>query len=145
MLLEIIGVGWLVFGLFFCAIGVLGVLRMPDIYTRLHASGKVATLGLFGLLMGAIFLMPATFLKVLALGLFILLTSPVATHAIAASEYRRKELVDEMAEMKHLDHKIESVEVSDFLYLSDINDIIEAQHRLKDGTKKEDDSSSRPL
>ena len=140
MLLEIIGIGWLVFGLFFCAIGVLGVLRMPDVYTRLHASGKVATLGLFGLLMGAVFLMPATFLKVLALGLFILVTSPVATHAIAASEYRRKELVDELVEMQHLDHEITSVDVSAFLYQSDIKDIIEAQQRTHSGEYKEDNS-----
>jgi len=140
MLLEILGIGWLTFGLFFCAIGVLGVLRMPDVYTRLHASGKVATLGLFGLLMGAVFLMPSIFLKVLALGLFILLTSPVATHAIAASEYRRKELVDEIAEMQHLDHEIKSVDVSAFLYSSNIKDIIEAQQRTHhNGENKKDD------
>ena len=95
MLQEIFGVGLLVFGSFFCAIGVVGVLRMPDVYTRLHASGKVATLGLFGLPTGAVFLMPSTFLKILALGLFILLTSPVATHAVAASEYRSIEKAEE--------------------------------------------------
>lgn len=131
MLLEIFGVGWLVFGLFFCAIGVLGVLRMPDIYTRLHASGKVATLGLFGLLMGAVFLMPATFLKILALGLFVLLTSPVATHVIAVSEYRRKELVEELVEMKSPEESINisDVDVTDYLSRSAVKDIIEAHQR----------------
>ena len=57
-MLEIAGVGALIFGLFFCAVGVVGVIRMPDNLTRLHASGKVATLGLFGLLAGAAILMP---------------------------------------------------------------------------------------
>ncbi len=143
MLLEMLGVGWLIFGLFFCAIGVIGVLRMPDVYTRLHASGKVATLGLFGLLVGAVFLMPTLFfLKILALGLFILVTSPVATHAIAASEYRRKEIVEELVDMKDAEEDIDlkSVDVSEFLYLSNINDIIEAQQRINDEEIKEDDS-----
>jgi len=143
MFLEILGVGWLIFGLSFCAIGVIGVLRMPDVYTRLHASGKVATLGIFGLLIGAIFLMPnLLFLKVLALGLFVLVTSPVATHAIAASEYRRKELVEELVDMNYAveDVDIKSVDVSEFLYLSNINDIIEAQNRIQEEEMKEDDS-----
>ena len=99
MLLEFLGVAALIFGLFFCAVGVLGVIRMPDSLTRLHASGKVATLGLFGLLLGAALLMPSAWLRLLALGLFVLLTSPVATHAIAASVYRRREIVEELAEM----------------------------------------------
>ena len=86
MLLELLGVAALGFGLFFCAVGVIGVIRLPDVLTRLHASGKVATLGVFGLLLGAALLMPSTALRLLALGLFVLLTSPVATHAIAASD-----------------------------------------------------------
>lgn len=143
MLWEMIGVGWLIFGLFFCAIGVLGVLRMPNVYTRLHASGKVATLGLFGLLIGAVFLMPTLFfLKILALGLFVLITGPVATHAIAASEYRRKEIVEELVDMKDEvdDVDMQSVDVSQFLYRSNINDIIAAQHRINDEENIEDDS-----
>ena len=101
MLLELLGVAALLFGLFFCAVGVLGVIRMPDSLTRLHASGKVATLGLFGSCwLGAALLMPSIWLRLLALGLFVLLTSPVATHAIAASVYRRREIVESRARAK---------------------------------------------
>lgn len=132
MLLEIAGVGALVFGLFFCAVGVLGVIRMPDSLTRLHASGKVATLGLFGLLVGAAILMPSIFFKILALGLFVLLTSPVATHAIAAAEYRRTEIVEELVEMEAAEDELDTtaVDISGFLSRSRIQDIIEAQQRV---------------
>ena len=131
MLLEILGIAALLFGLFFCAVGVLGVIRMPDSLTRLHASGKVATLGLFGLLLGAALLMPAIWLRLLALGLFVLLTSPVATHAIAASVYRRREIVEELAESASPADTMDStpVDVTAVLSRSRIQDIIEAQER----------------
>lgn len=129
MLLELLGVIALFFGLFFCGVGVLGVIRMPDALTRLHASGKVATLGLFGLLVGAALLMPAASLRILALGLFVLLTSPVATHAIAASVYRRQEILEELFEMRAEQVDMTTTDVSGILSRSRIQDIIEAQQR----------------
>lgn len=130
-MLDILGVAALVFGLFFCAVGVLGVVRLPDSLTRLHASGKVATLGLFGLLVGAALLMPSAWLRLLALGLFVLLTSPVATHAIAASVYRRREIVEELAETHSSGAAADTtaVDVTGVLSRSRIQDIIEAQER----------------
>jgi len=135
MLLEILGVTALIFGLFFCAVGVLGVIRLPDTLTRLHASGKVATLGVFGLLLGAALLMPSTALRLLALGLFVLLTSPVATHAIAASVYRRREVLDQLGQQPEQDEEAAEteepfqVDVTAALSRSRIQDIIEAQER----------------
>ena len=151
MLPEILGVAALIFGLFFCAVGVLGVMRLPDSLTRLHASGKVATLGLFGLLLGAALLMPSAWLRLLVLGLFVLLTSPVATHAIAASVHRRREIaatvhrqreiaasvhrqregVEELAEMETPAEKADetAIDVTAVLSRSRIQDIIEAQER----------------
>ncbi len=134
MLLEVLGVIALLFGLFFCAVGVLGVIRLPDTLTRLHASGKVATLGVFGLLLGAALLMPSTALRLLALGLFVLLTSPVATHAIAASVYRRREILDELEQQnENVEEEAEEetfqVDVTAALSRSRIQDIIEAQER----------------
>ena len=133
MLLEILGVIALLFGLFFCAVGVLGVFRLPDTLTRLHASGKVATLGVFGLLLGAALLMPSTALRLIALGLFVLLTSPVATHAIAASVYRRREILEELGQepVPAADEAEENfqVDVTAALSRSRIQDIIEAQER----------------
>ena len=141
MLPELLGVAALIFGLFFCAVGVLGVMRLPDSLTRLHASGKVATLGLFGLLLGAALLMPSAWLRLLVLGLFVLLTSPVATHAIAASVHRRREIAasvhrqregaEELAEMETPAEKADetAIDVTAVLSRSRIQDIIEAQER----------------
>lgn len=86
--MEIIGLILLWGGIGFCVIGVIGVIRMPDLYCRLHASGKVSTVGLCGLLLGAAVLMPSAALKLLALAIFAILTLPVSTHAIAAAAYR---------------------------------------------------------
>ena len=42
-------------GLFFFALGAIGIVRMPDTYHRLHAASKCSTLGLIGLLVGVTF------------------------------------------------------------------------------------------
>jgi multicomponent Na+:H+ antiporter subunit G len=86
--MEIIGLIVLWCGIGFCIVGVLGVVRMPDLYCRLHASGKVSTVGLCGLLLGAALILPSAALKLLALAIFAVLTLPVSTHAIAAAAYR---------------------------------------------------------
>jgi multicomponent Na+:H+ antiporter subunit G len=101
--MEIIGLIVLWGGIGFCAIGVLGVIRMPDLYCRLHASGKVSTVGLCGLLLGAAIIMPSAALKLIALTIFAVLTLPVGTHAIAAAAYRHgvpleKSVRDDLAE-----------------------------------------------
>ena len=100
--MEAIGVVVLWIGIGFCVVGVLGLVRMPDLYCRLHASGKVSTVGLCGLLLGAAMIMPSAALKLLALAIFAVLTLPVSTHAIAAAAYRhgipmRKAVRDDLA------------------------------------------------
>jgi multicomponent Na+:H+ antiporter subunit G len=88
VILGIVGLVFLWIGVGFCAIGMLGLIRLPDMYTRLHATGKVSTVGLCGILLGAAFLMPSAALKLLALLIFAVLTMPVSTHVIAAAGYR---------------------------------------------------------
>lgn len=135
MLLETLGVAALVFGAFFCAVGVLGVIRMPNTLTRLHASGKVATLGLFGLLLGAALLMPSVALRLLVLGLFMLLTNPVATHAIAASVHRRREIAQELDDERETGDDDDSapfaVDVTAVLARSRLDEIMEALERTQ--------------
>lgn len=76
-------------GIFFVFAGALGVLRLPDFFTRIHAAGMTDTLGLELILFGLIvqsdsFLLS---LKFLLVAFFLLLTSPTATHAIADAAY----------------------------------------------------------
>ena len=72
-------------GAFLCAVGALGVLRLPDFYSRQHAAGVTDTLGsaflLIGLMLQSGFTLNAA--KLVMILVFLLLTSPVATHAIA--------------------------------------------------------------
>ena len=67
----------------------VGVLRMPDVFTRMQASTKASTLGLGCLLIGAALQLGdfASFIRVVSIGAFILLTTPVAAHVIARASY----------------------------------------------------------
>ncbi|HEX2138075.1 MAG TPA: monovalent cation/H(+) antiporter subunit G [Woeseiaceae bacterium] len=75
----------LVVGGFFVFVGGVGALRMPDIYTRMHAAGLTDTLGtlltLSGLILQAGITLSAA--KLLAIMLFLLLTAPTAAYALA--------------------------------------------------------------
>jgi len=75
----------------FCVIGALGLVRMPDFFTRMHAASVTDTLGaglmLAGLILQAGFTLVAV--KLIAIGLLILLTSPAATHALAQAALAR--------------------------------------------------------
>jgi len=72
-------------GLFFMLVGTIGVLRMPDVYTRLHAAGMTDTLGAGFLLLGMCFQTGFTLLtlRLLLVYAFLLFTSPIGTHALA--------------------------------------------------------------
>ncbi|MCS6870613.1 MAG: monovalent cation/H(+) antiporter subunit G [Anaerolineae bacterium] len=85
---ELLGLAALYFGIAFSVIGVIGMMRLPDVYTRLHASGKVSTLGLWGILLGAALLLDGVFPRALALAVFLVLVQPIASHAIAAAARR---------------------------------------------------------
>lgn len=94
-ILEVIGSILIVGGLLFSALGVVGILRLKDTYSRLHASGKTGTLGVILLAVGVAFIMPETALKVIALVIFLVFSNPVASHAIAAAVYRSESDVPE--------------------------------------------------
>jgi multicomponent Na+:H+ antiporter subunit G len=74
--------------------GALGVLRMPDFYSRLHPAGKTDSLAQVLIMTGLLFqcfryptIGPGAAVRLLMITAFILLTSPVATHAIAKAAY----------------------------------------------------------
>lgn len=77
-------------GLFFFAIGVLGILRFPDFYSRLHAAGKSDSLAAVLVILGVALynLQELSFgnllvsLKIMLIAVFIFVASPTATHAL---------------------------------------------------------------
>jgi len=82
------GILWLV-GSAFTLLAAIGVLRMPDVFTRMQASTKASTLGLACLLIGAALQGGdfASFIRIASIGAFVLLTTPVSAHVIARASY----------------------------------------------------------
>jgi multicomponent Na+:H+ antiporter subunit G len=81
-LLMIVGAG-------FTLIAALGVLRFPDVYTRMHAASKAGTLG-SGLVIIGLAVYAAEFsviMRALAAIVFFLLTAPLAGHLLARAAY----------------------------------------------------------
>jgi multicomponent Na+:H+ antiporter subunit G len=70
----------------------IGIVRMPDLFTRMQAATKASTLGL-GCLLGAAAIALAdssAVVRVVSIGAFVMLTSPVSTHVIARAAYLTK-------------------------------------------------------
>jgi multicomponent Na+:H+ antiporter subunit G len=88
MIDVITAAAWLA-GSAFSLLAALGVLRMPDVFTRMQASTKASTLGLGCLLIGAVLQMGdlGSFIRAASIGAFVLLTTPVAGHVIARASY----------------------------------------------------------
>ena len=81
------GLSWicLIGGIVISVIGALGMLRLPDLFSRMHAAGMIDTLGIGLILIGLMF-QGGGFLvtiKLVFILLFIFFTSPAATHALA--------------------------------------------------------------
>jgi multicomponent Na+:H+ antiporter subunit G len=91
MIIDIASWMFLCIGSAFCLIGGIGLLRMPNFYTRCHAAGVTDSGGagfmLVGLMLQAGF--GLVFFKLLTVLLFLWLTSPAATHALAKAAYAR--------------------------------------------------------
>ena len=80
---------WLA-GSAFALLAAVGVLRMPDVFTRMQASTKASTLGLGCLLLGAALQLAdlASVIRLISIAAFLLLTTPVSAHVIARAAYR---------------------------------------------------------
>ncbi|MDL1969384.1 MAG: monovalent cation/H(+) antiporter subunit G [Candidatus Desulfofervidaceae bacterium] len=88
MVVNILTIALVLVGLFFFFTGTVGLLRFPDFYCRMHATGKCDTLGSLMVLSGlALYegyhnsLLIAV--KIIFISVFIFLANPTATHAIA--------------------------------------------------------------
>jgi multicomponent Na+:H+ antiporter subunit G len=89
---DILSWGCILIGLAFVLIGTIGVLRMPDVFTRLHAAGMTDTMGAGFVLLGLAFQGGFTLVTVrLALiWIFLMFTSPISTHALARAALHGK-------------------------------------------------------
>jgi len=91
MLLDIASWALMLVGGAFCIIGAIGLLRMPDFFTRMHAASIVDTLGAAFILLGLMLQagLSLVTVKLIAIGLLLFFTSPVSTHALARAALAR--------------------------------------------------------
>jgi len=84
------GIIFIVIGLGFDIFGCIGLLRLPDVYNRLQATTKCVTLGTCSIPLGTFILkgLCTTGVKAILVAIFLLLTSPVAAHALARGAHK---------------------------------------------------------
>lgn len=81
---DIIIAYFLILGTFFIVVAAIGIVRMPDVYIRMHALAKAATIGI-GLLTAAVavYFNDVTITSlVIGINIFLLMTAPIATHIL---------------------------------------------------------------
>jgi multicomponent Na+:H+ antiporter subunit G len=110
MIRETAGMIFIIIGIAFDFLGVLGLVRLPDVYNRLQAATKCVTFGSAGILFGVLIIngFNSFGFKALLGIVFIFLTSPVAAHVIARAAHRsgvplvKQSIIDEYARDKEL-------------------------------------------
>jgi multicomponent Na+:H+ antiporter subunit G len=86
--LSILGGVLMVGGAAFLALGGLGLLRMPDTYTRIQAGTKATTLGTLLTLAGIGMIEPGWALKLALIVLFLMFTNPLSSQVLARAAHR---------------------------------------------------------
>ncbi|MBP2031302.1 multicomponent Na+:H+ antiporter subunit G [Methanohalophilus levihalophilus] len=88
--IDAISMFFFLIGLAFVFLGMIGLLRLPDVYNRLHATTKIGTVGALAVMIGIVLKvgLSAMGLKAITVGLFLLLTAPIAAHMIARAAHR---------------------------------------------------------
>ena len=87
MVADVLTWAFLLAGGFFVVVGGIGLLRMPDLFTRMHASGIADTMGTGLILVGLAFQSDdwLVTVKLLLILYFVVFTNPTSTHAVARS------------------------------------------------------------
>lgn len=112
-IVEWISATLILLGTLLMLLSAVGLLRMPDFYIRLSAASKATSLGAILLLTG--FVLPQTelplILRALATIVFVLITVPVASHAIARAGYWDgtklwdRSVIDDLSDKPCTDHQ----------------------------------------
>lgn len=80
----------LIFGSLLSLIAAIGIVRLPDVFIRMHASTKAGTLGIEMVMIALVFhfMDVGVAIKAVAVVVFILITAPVAAHMMGRTAYR---------------------------------------------------------
>ena len=87
IVLEIISWVFLISGSFFSVVGGIGIVRLPEFFSRLHGGGVTDTLGAGLIILGLCFQISSGFIlaKLLMILFFLMVSSPSSCHALARS------------------------------------------------------------
>lgn len=97
-ILEATGVVLIVVGVLVTVLSIVGVVRMRGLYARLHAASKASVMGTVAILAASIGTRDGSMIgRAILVAVFLLLTTPIAAHAIANAAYRRERGVQETA------------------------------------------------
>lgn len=90
LVLDVVSWVFLVSGAFFCVVGGIGMLRLPEFYTRMHAASVTDTGGVILIFAGLLCQAPnfPVGVRLVLVLVFLLFTSPTATHALAKAARR---------------------------------------------------------
>lgn len=108
-------------GAFFSLLAAIGVIRFPDVYTRMHAATKAPAFGILLFLIAAVFFFSDLYTTIISLMIvvFIFLTAPVASHIISRvahllnTEIWNKTSIDELANDTDISRKKKPTNLSD--------------------------------
>ena len=87
-MIEYLGYLFIFVGVLSFLISAIGLVRMPDIYTRMHVGTKATTMGTILVIAGAICIEPSWAWKLILLAIFILLTNPLSSSVIARAVHK---------------------------------------------------------
>ncbi|MEM6750186.1 MAG: monovalent cation/H(+) antiporter subunit G [Planctomycetota bacterium] len=89
-LVDGVAIAFALGGLFFMIVGAVGIVRLPDVYHRIHSASKCTTLGLLGLLIAAALFVGTAevLLKGLLTMAFIFVAAPIGSHVLAKAAHR---------------------------------------------------------
>lgn len=115
-MIDFIGAVVIFLGAFFCLLAAIGVVRMPDLLIRMHASTKAGTMGISLILLGVALSLDnaMVWVKVIFAIVFIFITGPIAAHMLARAAYFiniplwENTQIDELRE--HYDQKTHELE-----------------------------------
>lgn len=102
-------------GLLFDLFGVIGLIRMPDVYCRLQAATKCTTLGTCSILLG-VFVQSGTAptgIRALLCIFFIMLTAPTAAHALSRAAHKFGVPIDKHAVVDRYEDEVDHHEKAD--------------------------------
>lgn len=108
---EIAGYTLLFTGAFFIVVSAIGLVRLPDVFTRMQAATKSTTLGAVCSIIGVGVLEPSWLVKTIVIALFILLTAPISGSALIRASYRSGSQLSSGTVVNKLSESEESEEV----------------------------------